>query len=72
MQARAALDACGAAATYLEAGPVPTLELRSSGSCGVPITGVASTAGTVDVYAGVPTTEVVTTAGVTTVIPLPW
>lgn len=69
MQARAALDACGAAATYVEAGP--TLELRSSDSCGVPITGVASTAGTVDVYAGVPTTEVATTAGVTTVIPLP-
>jgi hypothetical protein len=71
MQARAALDACGAAATYVEAGSASTLELRSSGTCVIPITGVSSTVGAVEVYAGVPTTEVAMAAGITRVITLP-
>jgi hypothetical protein len=48
-----------------------TLELQSTGTCSVPITGVTSTLGTVETYAGVPTTEVSMTPGVVTVIPLP-
>lgn len=71
MQARTALETCGVAVTYVEAGPVSTLELRSNDTCVVPISGVASTAGTVDVYGGVPTTRVAMTAGVTTVVTLP-
>jgi hypothetical protein len=78
MQARAALNACGATATYVEgdvAGPgyvrPDTLELYATGGCAVPITGVASTLGTVETYAGVPTTEVPVTPGVVTVVPLP-
>lgn len=71
MQARAALDACGVAATYVEDGPAATLELRAAGACLVPITGVSANAGAVEVYAGVPTTEVAMTADATTVIELP-
>ncbi|HEX7837294.1 MAG TPA: hypothetical protein VF469_07515 [Kofleriaceae bacterium] len=71
MAARAALDACGAAATYVEAGPARTLELRSSGTCVVPITGLSSSAGAVEVYAGVPTTGVAMAAGPAKVIGLP-
>lgn len=71
MAARAALDACGAAATYVEAGPTRTLELRSSGTCVVPITGLRSSAGAVEVYAGVPTTEVAIKPGPARVIKLP-
>ncbi|HEU4734641.1 MAG TPA: hypothetical protein VFT22_42410 [Kofleriaceae bacterium] len=71
MQARAAFNACGAAATYVESGATHTLELRSTGTCVVPVTGVSSTAGTVEVYAGVPTTEVAISPGITQVIQLP-
>lgn len=71
MQARAAFDACGAAATYVEAGAAPRLELRSSGTCLVPITGVSSPrTGRVESYGGVPTTEVAIAAGATKVIRL--
>jgi hypothetical protein len=76
MTARAAFDACGAAAVYAE-GVAPggarhdTLELSSTGSCSVPITGVASAQGAVETYAGIPTTEVAMTPGVVTVIALP-
>jgi hypothetical protein len=71
MQARAAFNACGAAATYVEAGSARTLELRSRSTCVVPITGVSSSTGTVEVYAGVPTTEVAMTPGGTKVMNLP-
>lgn len=78
MKARAAFDACGITATYVEgdvAGPQwvrpATIELSSTGTCSVPITGVASTSGTVETYAGVPTTEVATTPGVVTTVILP-
>jgi len=71
MQARDAFNTCGAAATYVEAGSAHTLELKSSGTCVVPITGVSSPVGTVDVYGGVPTTEVQVSAGATKVIKLP-
>jgi hypothetical protein len=73
MQARAAFNACGATATYVEGAVTgsDTLELQSTGTCSVPITGVTSTLGTVEIYAGVPTTEVSMTPGVVTVIPLP-
>lgn len=70
MQARAAFNACGVAATYVEAGAARMITLRSSGTCVVPITGVSSSAGAVEVYAGVPTTEVALTAGATKNIPL--
>ncbi len=71
MAARAALDACGAAATYVEAGAAATLELSAGSACVVPITGLASSAGAVELYAGVPTTEVAMTAGSTQIIALP-
>lgn len=71
MAARAALDACGAVATYVEAGAAATLELRAGNACVVPITGLSSSAGAVEIYAGVPTTEVAMVAGSTQVIALP-
>jgi hypothetical protein len=71
MQARAAFNACGATATYVEAGSARRLELRSSGACVIPVTGVSSTAGVVEVYAGIPTTGVAMTAGATKVLTLP-
>jgi len=46
------------------------LELRASGTCVVPVTGVSSTAGAVEVYAGVPTTGAAMTAGATKVVTL--
>lgn len=71
MAARGALDACGVAATYVEAGAAASLELHTGGACVVPITGLSSSAGAVEIYAGVPTTEVAMTAGPTKVIALP-
>lgn len=71
MAARGALDACGVAATYVEAGAAATLELSAGDACVVPITGLASSAGALEIYAGVPTTDVVMTAGSTQVIALP-
>jgi hypothetical protein len=71
MAARDALDTCSVAATYVEAGAAATLELHTGGACVVPITGLSSSAGAVEIYAGVPTTEVAMTAGSTRVIALP-
>jgi hypothetical protein len=71
MAARAALNACGLAATYVEAGTAANLELHAGGACVVPITGLSSSAGAVEIYAGVPTTGVAMTAGSTKVIVLP-
>lgn len=71
MAARAALDACGVAATYVEAGTEATLELHAGDACVVPITGLSSSAGVVEIYGGVPTTEVAMMAGSTQVIALP-
>jgi len=70
MQARAAFDACGAVATYVELGVARRIELRATGTCVVPMTGVSSRAGKVDLYGGVPTTELAITAGATKVIRL--
>lgn len=71
MAARGALNACGVAATYVEAGAAANLELHTGGACVVPITGLSSSAGAVEIYAGVPTTSVTMTAGSTKVIALP-
>lgn len=71
MAARGALDACGVTATYVEAGAAASLELHAGNACVVPITGLSSSAGAVEIYAGVPTTGVTMTAGSSKVIALP-
>jgi hypothetical protein len=68
MQARDAFNACGATATDVEVGVAHRLELRSSGTCVVPITGVSARTGTVEIYAGVPTTEFTVGAGVAQIV----
>lgn len=76
MMARAAYDACGATATYVEGagagdGRPDTLELSSLAACSVPITGVDSPLGLVEIYGGIPTTEVTLTPKTTVTLPLP-
>ena len=72
MQARGALNACGVTATKIEAATSATLELKSTGSCVVPITGLASpSAGSVETYAGAPTTSIPMTANGVKTIALP-
>jgi hypothetical protein len=73
MKARGRLNACGVTATILENGiSTPILELRSTGACVVPITGVsAASSGNVETYAGEPTTSVTMTAGNVRLIPVP-
>jgi hypothetical protein len=76
MKARAAFNACGAAATYVEGvgtdgALTAALELTSTGTCALPITGISAPTGTVELYGGVPTTEVAMVPGTVTVIPLP-
>lgn len=76
MMARAAYDACGVTATYVEGagagdGRPDTIELSSSGTCSAPVTGVTSPLGLVEIYGGVPTTEVAMSPGTIVTIPLP-
>jgi hypothetical protein len=65
MIARGKLNGCGVTATVVEFAGSRSLELRSTGSCVVPVTGIsAAAAGTVEVYAGEPTTYVALSPGV--------
>lgn len=75
MMARSAFDACGVAATYVEevgidGAPTGRIELTSTAACSVPITGVASPAGSIELYGNVPTTEVAMVPGTVTTVPL--
>lgn len=71
MQAREAWNACGAQATYIESTVGKTLELRATGSCSIPVTGLSSAAGRVEIYAGVPTTEIAISGGEQKTLALP-
>lgn len=77
MKARAGFDACGVTATFVEGGGASgstlpdTLELSATGTCSVPLTGIASTLGTVETYAGVPTTELSMSPGIVAVVIVP-
>lgn len=65
MIARGKLNACNVTATIVEVAGSRSLELSSTNACVVPITGInASSAGTVEVYAGEPTTYVSLTPNV--------
>lgn len=64
MQARDALNRCGVTATKVESATSTSLELRTTGACTVPVTGLDSPAdGAVATYAGEPTTSIAMTAG---------
>lgn len=72
MKARASLNSCGVTATIVETGAMTSnLELRSVGTCLVPVTGLsAATFGSVETYAGEPTTSVTMTTGSVRTIPV--
>lgn len=61
MQARGKFNACGITATLVEGVP-NKLELRTTGACVVPVTGIASTAGVIENYGGDPTTSITMSA----------
>ncbi len=71
MRARDAFDRCGVTATKVETATGTTLELRSTGACTVPVTGLAApTVGRVELYAGQPTTSIAMTRDLVRAIPL--
>lgn len=70
MQARGKFNACNVTATLVE-GLAPTLELRTTAGCVVPVTGLAASSyGAVETYAGEPTTSITMGANQTKLIPL--
>lgn len=72
MKQRGRLDACGLAVTIVESSGPRTLEIAATNACTVPITGLAATsAGSVEMYAGEPTTSIVMAAGQRRSITLP-
>ncbi len=72
MQARGKFDACGLTATIVEGATTRSLELRATGGCTVPVTGLSAAAyGQVQNYAGEPTTSLAVGVGQVRTIPLP-
>lgn len=64
MQARGKFNSCGLTATVVEQFGLRTLELRSTGNCVVPVTGLAASfSGPVETYGGEPTTSITINAG---------
>ncbi len=72
MQQRGAYNGCGLTATIVESSTGSrTLQLQALNACVVPVTGLSSTAGSVETYLGTPTTSITMTAGSQKSIALP-
>ncbi|MCW5807403.1 MAG: hypothetical protein KIT31_33915 [Deltaproteobacteria bacterium] len=72
MKARRAYDLCGITATVVEQGTARRLELRTTNSCTVPVTGLnAPSLGGVETYLGAPTTSVSMSGYSTRTVTLP-
>jgi hypothetical protein len=71
MKERGAFDKCGATATIVESTTGRSLELRSVGSCKVPVTGVRWSDASVEDYAGDPITTFTLDGVSVLTIPLP-